>query len=92
MAEGYTEDEMETFYKDAQTACEAIFAHEPFKHLKERFNVVAVATPSHDSGVSIPRKRKWKNTAVSSHFDTFYSDRYLTTRSVKAMHLSLIHI
>lgn len=86
MAEGYTEDEMEIFYKDAQTACEAIFAHEPFKHLKERFNVVAVATPSHDSGVSIPRKGEWKNTAVSSHFDTFYSDRYLTTRSVKAMH------
>lgn len=25
-------------------------------------------------------------TAVSSHFDTFYSDRYLTTRSVKAIH------
>lgn len=60
MAEGYTEDEMETFYKDAQTACEAIFAHEPFKHLKERFNVVAVATPSHDSGVSIPRKGNGK--------------------------------
>lgn len=27
-----------------------------------------------------------EKTAVSSHFDTFYSDRYLTTRSVKAIH------
>ena len=86
MAEGYTEEEMDLFYKDAQTACDAIFSHEPFKSLKDRFNVVAVATPSHDSGVSIPRKGEWKNTAVSSHFDTFYSDRYLTTRSVKVMH------
>lgn len=86
LAEGYTSDEMEVFYKDAQDACEAIFSHEPFKRLKHKFNVVAVESVSQDSGVSIPRKNEWKNTAVSSHFDTFYSDRYLTTRSVKAMH------
>lgn len=86
LAEGYTEEEMELFYEDAQAACEAIFSHKPFKELKQRFNVVAVATPSEDSGVSIPRKDEWKRTAVGSHFDTFYSDRYLTTRNVKAMH------
>lgn len=86
MAEGYKADEMELFYRDARTACDALFAHEPFKQMKSRFNVVAVATPSSDSGVSIPRKKEWKNTAVHSHFDTFYSDRYLTTRSVKTIH------
>ncbi len=86
MAEGYTEAEMDVFYKDAQTACDALFEHEPFKSMKDKFNVVAVASPSKDSGVSIPRENQWKNTAVSSHFDTFYSDRYLTTRSVKAIH------
>lgn len=86
MAEGYTEEEMELFYEDAQTACESIFAHEPFKELKNRFNVVAVFSESKDSGVSIPRKNQWKNTAVGSHFDTFYSERYLTTRSVKTIH------
>lgn len=86
MAEGYTETEMELFYEDAQRACDAIFEHVPFKQLKNRFNIVAVASPSHDSGVSIPRQNEWKSTAVNSHFDTFYSDRYLTTRSVKAVH------
>lgn len=86
LAEGYTKEEMELFYKDASTACDALFAHEPFKSLKNRFNVIAVETPSSDSGVSIPRKEEWKNTAVGSHFDTFYSDRYLTTRNVKAIH------
>lgn len=86
MAEGYTDQEMELFYKDAKAACDAIFAHEPFKELKERFNVIAVGSPSADSGVSIPRNGEWKSTAVNSHFDTFYSDRYLTTRSVKKMH------
>ena len=86
MAEGYTQDEEELFYQDAQSACESLFAHEPFKKLKNRFNIVAVFSESKDSGVSIPREKKWKNTAVNSHFDTFYSDRYLTTRSVKAIH------
>lgn len=86
MAEGYTRKEMELFYKDAQAACDALFSHEPFKSLKNRFNVIAVETPSEDSGVSIPRKNEWKNTAVNSHFDTFYSERYLTTRNVKNMH------
>lgn len=86
LAEGYTEAEMDLFYRDAQSACDAIFEHTPFKQLKNRFNVVAVASPSEDSGVSIPRQNDWKSTAVHSHFDTFYSERYLTTRSVKAVH------
>lgn len=86
LAEGYTEKEMDIFYKDAQTACDALFSHEPFKKLKKKFNVVAVASPSLDSGVSIPGKGEWKSTAVSSHFNTFYSDRYLTTSRVKSIH------
>ena len=86
LAEGYTEAEMDVFYKDAQATCEALFAHAPFDKLKDRFNIVAVASPSADSGVSIPLKGEWKSTAVSSHFSTFYSDRYLTTSRVKSIH------
>ena len=86
LAEGYTEKEMEQFYQDAQTACDALFDHEPFKKLKDKFNVVAVASPSADSGVSIPGQGEWKSTAVGSHFNTFYSDRYLTTSRVKSIH------
>lgn len=86
VAEGYTEQEMDIFYKDAQTACDALFEHEPFRKLKNKFNIVAVASPSLDSGVSIPGKKEWKSTAVSSHFNTFYSDRYLTTSKVKSIH------
>jgi len=86
LAEGYTEAEMELFYQDAAATCDALFNHEPFKKLKDRFNIVAVASPSTDSGVSIPLKGEWKNTAVGSHFSTFYSDRYLTTSRVKSIH------
>lgn len=92
LAEGYTAAEMEQFYADAEAAAQSLFSHEPFKQYRQRFNIVAVASPSKDSGVSIPRLGEWKQTAFSSHFSTFYSDRYLTTRRVKALHDALAGI
>lgn len=86
IAEGYTKDEMQTFLNDAKIANDAIFEHEPFKTLKSRFNIIAVMSPSEESGCSIPSKGIWKKTALNSHFDTFYSDRYLTTLNLKDMH------
>ena len=86
VAEGYTEDEMDIFMEDAREAMESMWAHEPYKQLKDRFNLVCVNLPSKDSGVSVPRKGIWKETAVGSNFDSFYSDRYLTT-----LHLFQLH-
>lgn len=86
LGEGYTAQEQELFYADAQSTVEALFAHEPFNSMRDRFNFVAVAAPSSDSGVSIPHEGVWKSTAAGSHFDTFYSNRYLTTRNLKAIH------
>ena len=92
LAEGYTLQEMQTFNEDADIACKSIFDQEPFKSIKKRLNVVAVASPSTDSGVSVPRLNEWKHTAFGSHFSTFYSDRYLTTSRVKAIHDALAGI
>lgn len=89
VAEGYTADEMADFISDAKTATDALFAHEPFKSMKDRFNVVAVKSPSPDSGTSEPKNGVWKSTALGSHFDTFYSDRYLTTLHLKKLHDAL---
>ena len=86
LAEGYRANEMDTFLADARIATDALFAHEPFKSMKGRFNVVAVKAPSTDSGTSEPAKGVWRNTALGSHFDTFYSSRYLTTLNLKDMH------
>lgn len=92
VAEGYTQEEMEQFYSDAEKSCESIFYYEPFKSMQSKFNVIAVAAPSQDSGVTVPRNKEWKNTAFNSHFDTFYSERYLTTSRVKAIHNALAGI
>jgi len=86
VAEGYTENEMDVFVGDAKEATGALFSHEPFKSARTRFNIVAVKSPSEESGTSIPSKGIWKNTALGSHFDTFYSNRYLTTLNLKKLH------
>jgi hypothetical protein len=92
LAEGYTPSQAGVFYQDAEAACGSLFGHEPFKQLRARFNVVAVFSPSVEGGVSIPRLGQWKQTAFESHFSTFYSDRYLTTARLKAVHDALAGI
>ena len=82
VAEGYTEAQMGKFYADCQRAVDALFAHEPFTSLKDKFNVVAVAAPSMDAGPSVPHKGAWKRGTSGAHYDTFYSDRYLMSQEM----------
>ena len=86
VAEGYRQDEMDIFLADCKTAMEALFTHEPFRQMQDRFNMIAVLSPSTESGTSWPAQGLWKNTVLGSHFDTFYSDRYLTTLHLKRLH------
>ena len=82
VAEGYTEQQMGKFYHDCQRVVDAIFAHEPFTSLKSRFNVVAVASASREAGPSVPHQGRWRNTAAATHYDTFYSNRYLMSQDI----------
>jgi hypothetical protein len=79
-------DEMDVFEQDCRTSIGALKAHEPFRSMADRFNFVAVMAPSEQQGVSIPHDKIWKNTILGSNFDTFYSDRYLTTLHLKKLH------
>ena len=85
VAEGYQQYEMGIFLEDCKIAMESLFQHEPFRQMQDRFNMIAVMSPSEESGVSEPGKGIWKNTALDAHFDTFYSQRYLTTLHLKKM-------
>lgn len=86
LAEGYRAEEMATFIEDARNATEALFAHEPYKSMSRYFNIIAVKSVSAESGASEPGKGVWKNTALHAHWDTNYSERYLTTSHLKDMH------
>lgn len=85
VAEGYQSHEMDVFIEDCKNAMDALFMHEPFKQMQDRFHMTAVMSPSAESGVSEPGKGIWKNTVLGAHFDTFYSERYLTTLHLKKL-------
>ncbi len=86
VAEGYKVEEMDVFFRDCEIVVEAMMEHEPFYSEASKFNFVAVASPSKESGITIPHKGLWVNTALASHYDTFYSDRYLTTSHLRTLH------
>ena len=79
VSDGYTASEKAKFYADAERVGTALFRHEPFASYRNKFSIRAVFVPSPDSGTSVPRLGRWARTPLDTHFDTFYSDRYLTT-------------
>ncbi len=90
LAEGYTAAEMPKFNQRAREAVDAIFDHEPFASMSERFDFIAVESAGRESGVSIPAQGRWAETPFGSHFSTFYSDRYLTTSNVHDLYDAII--
>lgn len=92
LAEGYTEADMQGFIDTARRVTRELLSYAPFSTYKDYINIIAVRSLSQQSGVSVPRKNDWRRTAFASHFDTFYSERYLTTSRVKAIHDALVGI
>lgn len=86
LPEGYTADEMDKFKADIMRLGEYMFSMEPYSEHRKDFNFHAVLVPSAESGTDIPGQRIYKNTAFNSHFFTFDSERYLTTRDLKSIH------
>ena len=86
VAEGYTNDQMLDYLNDCKKGMEGLFGYEPYKQLRDRFRIIAVVTPSRDSGPSIPSEGVWNSTAMGASFDTFGIPRYLTTLRIKQMH------
>ena len=92
LGEGYRKEDVDSFYSHAEKTVASILSHEPFKSMADRFNFVAVASESEDSGVSSPSEESWKSTCFKSHYDTFYAKRYLTTAFTSLIHDELIGI
>ena len=82
LPEGYTEEELPKFKKDAERFIRYFFKVKPFKQNKKSVNFWIVNAPSEESGTDIPGAGIWKNTVLNTHFYTFNSERYLTTRDV----------
>lgn len=92
LAEGYSRDQADLFYADARETVNAIFSHEPFASHRDDFNFTAVASLADTDDVSRPNEGQWRDTPFGSHFDTFYSPRYLTSPRVFDINDALLGI
>jgi hypothetical protein len=77
LGDGYTAAEMGKFQKDAKRMADVLLNHEPFLKRKADINIRAVETPSQVSGVAKPHPGVFKRTALSAHYGSFDSERYV---------------
>ncbi|MFZ1731829.1 MAG: M64 family metallopeptidase [Bacteroidota bacterium] len=81
LGDGYAKADIEKFKKDAKHFNEVMFATSPFKERSDDFNVRAVCAISPESGIDVPDRNVWKNTALGLMYNTFGSARYVLTEA-----------
>ncbi len=86
VAEGYVAGDKDKFKADVGRMTEFLFSIEPYKALKDRFNVRAVFRPSPEKGVDEPRQRAYRKTVLNASFNAFDLDRYLLIEEDHRMH------
>ncbi|MBM4397185.1 MAG: peptidase M64, partial [Deltaproteobacteria bacterium] len=79
LGDGYTDAEAEKFARDARRFARVFLETEPFRELRDRFSLRAIRAPSRESGPDEPRRGVFRDTGLSSTFNTFDSARYLTS-------------
>ncbi|MGB9764965.1 MAG: M64 family metallopeptidase [Candidatus Saccharicenans sp.] len=77
LAEGYRLEEEAKLKKDLEKFVRVFFTQEPYKSLKNNFNIYGVFKPSDESGCDEPSYGIFKRTALGCSFDSFGSERYL---------------
>jgi hypothetical protein len=85
LGDGYAKSDMEKFRKDAKHFSETLFSYQPFKKHKNDFNVRAMEVVSAESGIDMPDKNVWKNTALGTMYNTFGSARYVLTEENRTL-------
>lgn len=83
--DAYTKKQMRKFHRDSKRFIHYFFACPTFARYPDRFNFWVVDAPSQDNGPDIPGKEVWNRTVLNTHFYTFDSERYLTTRDVRSI-------
>ena len=86
LAEGYVAAERDKFKADVDRMAATLFAIEPYKSMRDRFNVRAVFRPSADRGMDEPRQRAYKKTVLGASFNAFDLDRYMLIEDDHLMH------
>ncbi|HTO94696.1 MAG TPA: M64 family metallopeptidase, partial [Bacteroidota bacterium] len=77
IGEGYTLRERGKFESDLRRYTDIFFSWEPYKHLKAKFNMRGIYSPSPEEGVDEPRQGVYRHTLLGASFNSLDSDRYL---------------
>jgi hypothetical protein len=77
LAEGYVAEDLARFKADVDRFSGFLFAVEPYKSLKPKFNVRGVFRASAERGTDEPRQGAFKRTALNTSFNAFDLDRYM---------------
>jgi hypothetical protein len=85
LGDGYSVGEIGKFQKDAKRMADVLLKHEPFLKRKADINIRAVETPSAVSGVAKPHPGVFKRTALSAHYGSFDSERYVLSYDNKTI-------
>jgi len=86
LAEGYTAAEKDKFKSDLERMSAHLFTVEPYKSLRDRFNIRGVFRPSPEQAMDEPRQRVYKKTILNASFNAFDLDRYMLIEDDHAMH------
>lgn len=85
IAEGYTEKEEGKFKNDLEKLVKVFFTQEPYRSLKDKFNIYGVFKASVESGCDEPSYGSFKNTILNTTYDSLGSERYLLTEDNKSL-------
>lgn len=86
VAEGYTAEDKDKFKADVDRMTAYLFTVEPYKGMKDRFNIRAVFRASAERGMDEPRQRIYKKTVLNASFNAFDLDRYMLIEDDHRMH------
>jgi hypothetical protein len=86
LAEGYTAGERDKFKSDLDRMTQYLFSVEPYKSLKDRFNIRGVFRASAEQAMDEPRQHIYKKTVLNASFNAFDLDRYMLIEEDHKMH------
>jgi len=86
LSEGYTAADEAKFRADAEWMTAYLFTVEPYRSVRDLFNVRAVFRPSPERAMDEPRQGVFKSTALDASFNAFDLDRYMLVEESFKMH------
>lgn len=92
VGEGYTQSEEAKFKADLDKFTSVFFSQEPYRSMKDKFNIYGVFKPSAESGCDEPSYGQFRNTALGASFDSFGSERYLLTEDNRSLRQIAAHV